>query len=141
MRPTDITWQRRWEYHCRVGGIRSSGDGFALVSLLLNLPRRISSPPTDAPPPPFPRPRSFSAYVFVGLVFLSCEACAFSSASRLPPDHQPYWYRLLARLSVVCRPSPQTTVPNVFVRGTHVGGNDAVQAANSSGALKTLLEK
>eukprot|EP00752_Nemacystus_decipiens_P007627 g6817.t1 len=35
----------------------------------------------------------------------------------------------------------QTTVPNVFVKGTHVGGNDAVQAANSSGALKTLLEK
>ncbi|CAM9726559.1 unnamed protein product [Ectocarpus sp. 13 AM-2016] len=34
----------------------------------------------------------------------------------------------------------QTTVPNVFVKGTHVGGNDAVQAANSSGALKTLLD-
>ncbi|CAM9772840.1 unnamed protein product [Ectocarpus sp. 6 AP-2014] len=34
----------------------------------------------------------------------------------------------------------QATVPNVFVKGTHVGGNDAVQAANSSGALKTLLD-
>ncbi|CAN0317202.1 unnamed protein product, partial [Hapterophycus canaliculatus] len=34
----------------------------------------------------------------------------------------------------------QTTVPNVFVKGKHVGGNDAVQAANSSGALKALLD-
>ncbi|CAM9317264.1 unnamed protein product [Pylaiella littoralis] len=35
----------------------------------------------------------------------------------------------------------QTTVPNVFVKGTHVGGNDAVQAANNNGALKELLDK
>eukprot|EP00904_Undaria_pinnatifida_P004887 jgi/Undpi1/1528/HiC_scaffold_11.g04918.m1 len=34
----------------------------------------------------------------------------------------------------------QSTVPNVFVKGKHVGGNDAVQAANKSGALKTLLD-
>lgn len=34
----------------------------------------------------------------------------------------------------------QSTVPNVFVKGKHVGGNDAVQAANASGALKELLE-
>lgn len=36
--------------------------------------------------------------------------------------------------------SGQRTVPNVFINGEHVGGNDSVQAANSSGKLKELLE-
>lgn len=53
---------------------------------------------------------------------------------------------MLVLIFMFSRPGPsrpsseQTTVPNVFVKGTHVGGNDAVQAANSSGALKTLLD-
>ncbi|CAM9416269.1 unnamed protein product [Laminaria digitata] len=34
----------------------------------------------------------------------------------------------------------QSTVPNVFVKGKHVGGNDAVQAAHKSGALKALMD-
>ncbi|KAG5179857.1 glutaredoxin [Tribonema minus] len=33
----------------------------------------------------------------------------------------------------------QRTVPNVFVKGTHVGGNDATQKANSDGTLKSLM--
>ena len=33
----------------------------------------------------------------------------------------------------------QRTVPNVFIKGKHVGGNDNVQAANKSGKLKELL--
>lgn len=34
----------------------------------------------------------------------------------------------------------QRTVPNVFIKGKHVGGNDACQAANASGKLKELLD-
>jgi glutaredoxin 3 len=34
----------------------------------------------------------------------------------------------------------QRSVPNVFIKGHHVGGNDATQAANKSGKLKSLLE-
>ncbi|PWN93981.1 glutaredoxin [Acaromyces ingoldii] len=33
----------------------------------------------------------------------------------------------------------QRTVPNIFVSGTHLGGNDDLQKANSSGALKKQL--
>jgi glutaredoxin 3 len=33
----------------------------------------------------------------------------------------------------------QRTVPNVFINGQHIGGNDKTQALNSSGKLKTLL--
>jgi len=33
----------------------------------------------------------------------------------------------------------QKTVPNVFVKGQHVGGNDATQAANKDGKLKEML--
>mmetsp|Transcript_14355 Transcript_14355/g.25682 ORF Transcript_14355/g.25682 Transcript_14355/m.25682 type:complete len:100 (+) Transcript_14355:62-361(+) len=33
----------------------------------------------------------------------------------------------------------QRTVPNVFVKGTHVGGNDDTQAAARSGKLNELL--
>lgn len=35
--------------------------------------------------------------------------------------------------------SGQRTVPNVFIDGQHIGGNDNVQAANNSGKLKELL--
>ena len=35
--------------------------------------------------------------------------------------------------------SGQKTVPNVFINGKHVGGNDDVQAANKSGELAELL--
>ncbi|ORX60371.1 glutaredoxin [Hesseltinella vesiculosa] len=34
----------------------------------------------------------------------------------------------------------QRTVPNVFVKQQHIGGNDNVQAANGNGTLKKLLE-
>lgn len=34
----------------------------------------------------------------------------------------------------------QSTVPNVFVKGSHVGGNDDVQKANSNGELAKMLE-
>ncbi len=34
----------------------------------------------------------------------------------------------------------QRTVPNVFVKGSHVGGNDDSQAAARSGKLQTLLQ-
>lgn len=33
----------------------------------------------------------------------------------------------------------QRTVPNVFINGQHIGGNDRTQALNSSGKLKVLL--
>lgn len=33
----------------------------------------------------------------------------------------------------------QRSVPNVFVRGTHVGGNDDTQRANKEGSLQDLL--
>ncbi len=33
----------------------------------------------------------------------------------------------------------QRTVPNVFIKGKHVGGNDKTQAAHKSGELQKLL--
>ena len=33
----------------------------------------------------------------------------------------------------------QTTVPNVFVKGQHIGGNDDTQAAFRSGKLNSML--
>ncbi|KAF9146309.1 hypothetical protein BGX30_001960 [Mortierella sp. GBA39] len=35
----------------------------------------------------------------------------------------------------------QTSVPNVFVKGTHVGGSDDTHAAKESGRLRELLDK
>lgn len=35
--------------------------------------------------------------------------------------------------------SGQRTVPNVFIKGKHLGGNDDSQAAARSGKLKELL--
>ena len=35
----------------------------------------------------------------------------------------------------------QRTVPNVFVKGTHIGGNDDTQAAAKSGKINELLGK
>ena len=35
--------------------------------------------------------------------------------------------------------SGQKTVPNVFVKGKHLGGNDAMQAAAKDGSLKAML--
>lgn len=35
--------------------------------------------------------------------------------------------------------SSQHTVPNVFVKGEHVGGNDDAQAATKSGKLQRML--
>ncbi|KAF9126008.1 hypothetical protein BGW39_007000 [Mortierella sp. 14UC] len=35
----------------------------------------------------------------------------------------------------------QSSVPNVFVKGTHVGGSDDTHAANESGRLRELLDK
>lgn len=35
----------------------------------------------------------------------------------------------------------QRSVPNVFVNGQHVGGNDATQAAARSGKLELLLAR
>ncbi|KAG9321248.1 hypothetical protein KVV02_003922 [Mortierella alpina] len=37
--------------------------------------------------------------------------------------------------------SGQSTVPNVFIKGTHLGGSDDTNAANASGSLKALLNK
>jgi len=36
--------------------------------------------------------------------------------------------------------SGQRTVPNVFIKGKHVGGNDDMQAASKDGSLKAMLE-
>lgn len=36
--------------------------------------------------------------------------------------------------------SGQTTVPNIYISGEHVGGNDDLQAAKRSGHLKQLLD-
>lgn len=33
----------------------------------------------------------------------------------------------------------QRTVPNVFINGQHIGGNDKTQALNKSGKLKEIL--
>ncbi|KAG0285716.1 hypothetical protein BGZ96_010094 [Linnemannia gamsii] len=35
----------------------------------------------------------------------------------------------------------QNSVPNVFVKGTHVGGSDDAHSARDSGRLKELLDK
>jgi len=35
----------------------------------------------------------------------------------------------------------QNTVPNVFVKGEHIGGNDDTQAASKSGKINELLGK
>ena len=37
--------------------------------------------------------------------------------------------------------SGQRTVPNVFIKGQHLGGNDATQAAARTGKLQELLGK
>ncbi|KAF9416766.1 hypothetical protein BGZ94_010124 [Podila epigama] len=37
--------------------------------------------------------------------------------------------------------SGQATVPNVYIKGNHVGGSDATQAAKESGKLQELLNK
>lgn len=37
--------------------------------------------------------------------------------------------------------SGQRTVPNVFIKGEHLGGNDDTQAAARSGKLSELLGK
>ncbi|KAG0349032.1 hypothetical protein BG004_002560 [Podila humilis] len=37
--------------------------------------------------------------------------------------------------------SGQSTVPNVYVKGSHVGGSDATHAAQTSGRLQELLDK
>lgn len=34
----------------------------------------------------------------------------------------------------------QRTVPNVFIKGNHLGGNDDTQAAARSGKLKKMME-
>lgn len=34
----------------------------------------------------------------------------------------------------------QRTVPNVFIKGQHIGGSDALQAAQTSGRLASLFE-
>ncbi|KAF9432057.1 thioredoxin reductase [Entomortierella beljakovae] len=39
------------------------------------------------------------------------------------------------------RISKQSTVPNVYIKGNHVGGCDATIAANESGLLKQYLNK
>jgi len=40
---------------------------------------------------------------------------------------------------VLAELSGQRTVPNVFVKGEHLGGNDDTQAAIASGKLKEML--
>ncbi|KAG0083334.1 hypothetical protein BGZ93_001902 [Podila epicladia] len=35
----------------------------------------------------------------------------------------------------------QSTVPNVYIKGNHVGGSDATHAAQSSGKLQELLNQ
>jgi glutaredoxin 3 len=35
----------------------------------------------------------------------------------------------------------QRTVPNVFIKGKHLGGNDDTQAAHRSGHLQELLSQ
>ncbi|KAF9580914.1 hypothetical protein BGW38_002248 [Lunasporangiospora selenospora] len=37
--------------------------------------------------------------------------------------------------------SGQSTVPNVYIRGSHIGGSDATHAAQDSGKLQELLNK
>lgn len=43
--------------------------------------------------------------------------------------------------AVLLEMTKQRTVPSVFVRGQHLGGNDDVQALAKSGELKKLLAK
>lgn len=40
----------------------------------------------------------------------------------------------------LARMTGQRSVPNVFVQGQHIGGNDDTQAAAQSGKLQQLLE-
>ena len=42
--------------------------------------------------------------------------------------------------AALARYTGQRTVPNVFVRGTHIGGNDATQAAYREGRLQEMLD-
>lgn len=43
--------------------------------------------------------------------------------------------------SALAQKTRQRTVPNVFVRGTHIGGNDDTQAAYRAGTLTAMLAK
>ena len=41
--------------------------------------------------------------------------------------------------AALLRLTGQKTVPNIFIKGTHLGGNDDLHAAHSSGALAKML--
>jgi glutaredoxin 3 len=43
--------------------------------------------------------------------------------------------------SALYQQTGQRTVPNVFINGQHLGGNDATQAAYRSGKLHEMLKK
>ena len=43
-------------------------------------------------------------------------------------------------LTILKEMTSQKTVPNIFINGKHVGGNDELQKANKSGELKKLLD-
>ena len=53
-------------------------------------------------------------------------------------DEMPNGYAIQDELY---RKTGQRTVPNVFVRGQHIGGNDDTQAAYRSGKLQKLLRQ
>ena len=53
-------------------------------------------------------------------------------------DEMPNGYAIQDELY---RKTGQRTVPNVFVRGQHIGGNDDTQAAYMSGKLQKLLQQ
>ncbi|CAM9670005.1 unnamed protein product [Chrysoparadoxa australica] len=42
--------------------------------------------------------------------------------------------------SALLKKTGQTSVPNVFVKGVHLGGNDSTYLAHSSGRLQKLLD-
>ncbi|CAM9237673.1 unnamed protein product [Ascophyllum nodosum] len=84
-----------------------------------------------------------------GVVIFSKSYCPFCRQTKnlfhtLDVEHAVYELDLMddgdAIHAALKTKTGQRTVPNVFVKGKHVGGNDAVQAANQSGALKELLE-
>ena len=107
--------------------------------------------------PAFPKCRAFSAAAGSAaelaassdVVVFSKTTCGFCAKTKatleglsvpftaIELDTLPDGAALQAELATL---SGQRTVPNVYVKGTHLGGNDDMQAAVRSGEFQKMLE-
>jgi glutaredoxin 3 len=81
------------------------------------------------------------------ILIYTTAACAYCVAAKNLLQARGYVYREVrvdldaeARQTMV-RKSKRTTVPQIFVHETHVGGFDELRALDRSGGLLTLLEQ